>query len=324
MDPGAARVLALWFDGDAADNYRSKWFASSSSGRQAAIDAQLRADFSSTLRGAEGGACREWRETPGGALALVVLLDQFSRHIYRSAADAAQRIAANDVVALDVAGALLDELERTSDSALPLGFSVAQCVFALMPLRHTPTEARLQRVLRWIARLEALSNGGTDVELVMRFRRATSRQLEGVLDRATPFSRLAPGALQADIDAAILEHGTFAADESELPAHPLVATIHRFLHARFFARAADGSASTERPKAVAVSLSGGVDSMVLVKIIACLRDGGCRAFATLPSALRRRRRGKQQRWREGGGATEKLLSTVAIAHGWGILGGSRW
>ena len=297
----AAAVLALWFDGDAAENYRLKWFASSSSGRQAAIDARLRADFSSTLRGAEGGACREWRGTPRGALALVVLLDQFSRHIYRSAPDAAQRIAANDSIALDVAVALLDELERSAGSALPLGFSVAQCVFALMPLRHTPTEARLHRVLRWVARLEAVSSTATDVELVVRFRRATSRQLEGVLDRATPFSRLAPGALQADIDAAILEHGAFAADESELLEHPLVATAHRFLHARFFARAADGSTSAERPKAVAISLSGGVDSMVLVKIIACLRNGGCRAFATLPSA-QRRGRGKQQRRRVAGAA----------------------
>ena len=274
----AAAVLSYWFaaDGgsDASVNYRTKWFASRTGGRQAAVDAQIRAEFGATLRCAEAGELEGWRSTARGALALVVVLDQFSRHVYRDVVDATTRVEANDALALSISLALLDQLEADASpsSAPPLPLSVAQCVFALMPLRHTPTEARLQRVARWIARLDDFNasrddDAAADLELMTRFRRATTRELEGVLDRATPFSRLTADASRDATDAAILEHGAFAADESELLCHPLASSMRRFLRARL-------ASSTTCRAAVAISLSGGVDSMVIAKIAACLRDSG--------------------------------------------------
>ena len=122
----AAAVLSYWFaaDGgsDASVNYRTKWFASRTGGRQAAVDAQIRAEFGATLRCAEAGELEGWRSTARGALALVVVLDQFSRHVYRDVVDATTRVEANDALALSISLALLDQLEADASpsSAPPL------------------------------------------------------------------------------------------------------------------------------------------------------------------------------------------------------------
>lgn len=79
-------ILDFWFGAPDAPDYgqpRQFWFKKS-----AQTDAQIRTEFGSLLSAAKQGACDAWVETPEGALALVVLLDQFSRNIYRDTADA--------------------------------------------------------------------------------------------------------------------------------------------------------------------------------------------------------------------------------------------
>jgi uncharacterized protein (DUF924 family) len=56
----------------------TRWFT-----RSAGFDGALSVKFGAALAQAREGAFDAWAETPRGALALVVLLDQFSRNIHR-------------------------------------------------------------------------------------------------------------------------------------------------------------------------------------------------------------------------------------------------
>jgi hypothetical protein len=88
-DPGvtgeARDVLAFWFgDGqDARAQYSSLWFAPAGSAQQRAADATIAERFGGLLTRAEAGGLGGWRRTREGLLALTIVLDQFTRHVYR-------------------------------------------------------------------------------------------------------------------------------------------------------------------------------------------------------------------------------------------------
>ena len=56
----------------------SRWFM-----RSAVFDGELSVRFKDALARARDGAFDHWTETPKGTLALIILLDQFSRNIHR-------------------------------------------------------------------------------------------------------------------------------------------------------------------------------------------------------------------------------------------------
>ena len=56
----------------------SRWFT-----RNAAFDGEMSVRFKDALAKARDGAFDHWTETPKGTLALLILLDQFSRNIHR-------------------------------------------------------------------------------------------------------------------------------------------------------------------------------------------------------------------------------------------------
>lgn len=88
-------------------------------------DAYIRSRFGEAHERAAAGGLDEWALTPAGRLALILVLDQFSRQIYRDRPEA---------YALDGRAQLLclTGLDRGSDQALgPL-----QRVFFYMPLEH--------------------------------------------------------------------------------------------------------------------------------------------------------------------------------------------
>ena len=132
-----SEVLCFWFDGDPDDLYEARWFVPAGTAAQAALDDEVRARFGAALVTAMGGGLGAWRRTPHGCVALIVLLDQMGRHAHREQRDL---IDAADHRALEVCNELLS---RGWDREL----SVAQLVFALMPLRHQPTVARLEDVM---------------------------------------------------------------------------------------------------------------------------------------------------------------------------------
>lgn len=77
----------------------SKWFA-----RNPGFDEAIRLKFEPTHHAAARGEYDRWLETPDGALALVIVLDQFPRNLYRNsghafATDGKARAAAKAAVA---------------------------------------------------------------------------------------------------------------------------------------------------------------------------------------------------------------------------------
>ena len=94
--------------------------------KDAVLDEAIRTRFGPTLEAAARCELFHWRATPEGRLAEILVLDQFSRNVYRDTA----RAFAQDALAL----ALAQELVASGhDRSLP----TAQRVFAYMPYMHS-------------------------------------------------------------------------------------------------------------------------------------------------------------------------------------------
>ncbi|SFM24482.1 DUF924 family protein [Marinobacter zhejiangensis] len=119
-------VLYFWF-GDLDDEgipdtfHRERWFRSSRS-----FDQEIRRRFLSLVLVASEDGLRHWRTTARGRLAEMLLLDQFSRNIYRGSALAFS----NDKVCLRLCH---EGLKEGADTGLPL----VQRGFFYMPLQHS-------------------------------------------------------------------------------------------------------------------------------------------------------------------------------------------
>ncbi len=76
MDVLADEINAFWFGPESAA--RDVWFR-----KDAAFDAVIRTRFGRCVEAALDGAYASWTSEPLGSLALVLLLDQFTRNIHR-------------------------------------------------------------------------------------------------------------------------------------------------------------------------------------------------------------------------------------------------
>lgn len=95
-------------------------------GKDAAFDELIRQRFSSIHRKAVRCELYSWRETPSGRLAEVIVLDQFSRNIYRNTPESF----ANDALALALAQAAI---ACGADKVL----SASEKSFLYMPFMHS-------------------------------------------------------------------------------------------------------------------------------------------------------------------------------------------
>lgn len=125
-DAGYEEVLAFWFAGAEGDPVAAAaregfWF-----GGSADADARVRERFASTVDAAGRGELDAWRQAPHPALALVLVLDQFPRNLWRGSG----RAFAHDAHALGVAR---EALER---GFLPRLAPLEQA-FLLLPLQHS-------------------------------------------------------------------------------------------------------------------------------------------------------------------------------------------
>ncbi len=104
----------------------TRWY-----GKDPAVDAEIRGRFEPVLLAATRDGrgwddeVEAWRRAPGGSLALVILLDQFPRNMYRETA----RMYAYDDLALSVA-----TLAARQDAAASL--SLIQQSFLYLPFMH--------------------------------------------------------------------------------------------------------------------------------------------------------------------------------------------
>ena len=85
IDQSSARdVLLFWFGGPADHGKRHKrWFK-----KDPALDREIRERFLPLYEEAAAGRLAGWQESAHGCLALILVLDQFPRHIFRGSARA--------------------------------------------------------------------------------------------------------------------------------------------------------------------------------------------------------------------------------------------
>jgi uncharacterized protein (DUF924 family) len=114
--PLYAEIVEFWRDAGPA-----KWFA-----HDAAFDAEIRVRFEALHFAASRGELDDWAETAEGALALLLLTDQFPRNLFRGSAHAY----ATDAIAQSVAErAIRHDLHQDVEPALR--------VFFYLPFEHS-------------------------------------------------------------------------------------------------------------------------------------------------------------------------------------------
>ncbi len=153
----AAQIVSFWREVGS-----DKWFAQDES-----FDQAIRSRFLPTYEAAANGELAAWEESVEGALALVLLLDQFPRNMFRGKA----RALATDAQA-----------RAAADRALRRGFDQATDMalrpFFYLPFMHSETLIDQDRSMRLYAALgdaEQLRYASEHRDVVQRFGRFPRR-----------------------------------------------------------------------------------------------------------------------------------------------------
>jgi uncharacterized protein (DUF924 family) len=163
--PGPGYVLAFW---RAAGP--SKWFS-----KDAALDADIKARFLPSCEAAAADRLSQWETTPESALALLILLDQFPRNIFRASA----RAFAADPLGRAVADRAI---ARSFDQRVP----ASERLFFYLPFEHSENLADQERAVALIGALgdaDLLKWAKLHADIIRRFGRFPHRN--SVLGRTT-------------------------------------------------------------------------------------------------------------------------------------------
>lgn len=126
MDQRLQAILDFWFGNPRTEETtyqarRKLWF-----GKQPEFDAAIGQKFRKDYEQAAGGKLEAWRQEPLGCLGLILLLDQFSRNLFRDTPQAF----ATDAMALSVAQQAVNQ--RFDQVLQPL-----QRIFVYLPFEHS-------------------------------------------------------------------------------------------------------------------------------------------------------------------------------------------
>lgn len=116
----AQQILSFWFGGDARAQQR-RWF-----GKDEPVDTLMRDEFMADYQAAAAGQLADWLESAPASLALVLLLDQFPRNLFRATPQAF----ATDAQAREIARGII---ARGLDQAL----TPRQRMFVYLPFEHS-------------------------------------------------------------------------------------------------------------------------------------------------------------------------------------------
>ena len=154
----ARRVREFWFgkpplSREALDERMKVWFAGEDSAPLAQQqDAAIRSEFGARVEAALRGELASWADGPRRRLSLIILLDQFPRHLYRGRA----RAFAGDEQALALA---LSGMQSGADAAL----DPVERIFFYMPLQNSESPEVQEESVAAYRRLLGL---GEDTPLV--------------------------------------------------------------------------------------------------------------------------------------------------------------
>lgn len=165
QDIAPAQVVAFWREAGPP-----RWF-----GKDAAFDADIRKRFLSVHEAAAAGLLAAWEDTADGALALLLVLDQFPRNMFRGSA----RAYATDDQAREVA-------KRALARGFDLRFSSPERRFFYLPFMHAEDLAEQERCISLCAAAgdrEGVDYAVLHADIIRRFGRFPHRN--AVLGRAT-------------------------------------------------------------------------------------------------------------------------------------------
>jgi uncharacterized protein (DUF924 family) len=121
-------LLGFWFDPETA----RRWFAAPNP----ALDAEIATRYAAHYEDARAGGLDFWGETPRGALALVIVLDQLPRHLFRDSGRAFEADAQSRAVAVRA-------VARGHDKSL----AAIERRFLYMPFMHSEALADQERAV---------------------------------------------------------------------------------------------------------------------------------------------------------------------------------
>lgn len=144
-------ILAFWF-GPVPGIERAEWFR-----KDGAFDAIVRERFGPAVEAALQGAYRDWNETPRGSLARVLLLDQFTRNMFRDT----PRAFAGDPQALATSR---QAIARAFDSRL----LPVERWFLYMPFQHSEQVDAQTQSIELFSRLAAQTGLASPLDWAQR------------------------------------------------------------------------------------------------------------------------------------------------------------
>ena len=177
LAPEADALLRFWFG--TADAVRAEWFSTND-----AFDAEIDRRFGAEIEAALKGRLDHWQASADGSVALIILLDQFTRNVFRGK----PRAFAGDARALALARRMVAD---GRDQAL----SQLQRSFAYLPFEHAEDLAAQDESVRLFSTLageggahaqalrEALDHAERHRDIIRRFGRFAHRN--AVLGRAS-------------------------------------------------------------------------------------------------------------------------------------------
>lgn len=155
-----AEILAFWFDTSATEdaNYRNIWFQPDDEFRQSAQ--RFIADYERAAR----GELKNWQQTPDGALALILLLDQFPNLLFPRTARAFE----SDELAREVT-------KRALENKFDQQFPDIYRWFFYLPLEHSEDLDDQNRAVELFRALEPNETNAEGLDFAKRHQRVIAR-----------------------------------------------------------------------------------------------------------------------------------------------------
>jgi uncharacterized protein (DUF924 family) len=138
-------ILNYWFgelkEGEIpSSEYCAMWFS-----KRIDVDEFIKTNFEGDLKLAMEGRLKTWEDSPQGTLALIILLDQFSRNMYRGT----EMAFAQDSLALEIC---LRGIEKGFEKKL----NPVERLFFYMPLEHSEDLEMQKKSVEYFSMLEKL------------------------------------------------------------------------------------------------------------------------------------------------------------------------
>jgi uncharacterized protein (DUF924 family) len=274
-------VLKYWFGSGTPDqNQKNLWMiAASSEQLRVKVDREITEKFEGLLMDLSTDEHKLWKEWcldrdgiygVHGKIAIIIVLDQLSRHMrrhYETTNNKSQSKLPSkqvlDALAYKTARFFIENhQEEIEGGMIPL----PMYIFSLMPYRHASRIDTLEYTQKCVEECAAL-NGQMEA-MLGRFRKATNRRLAVLQDEARRIGKKQQSSETTAernngySDEEILETFQFDADMSP----SINYQVHKII-ASFLADRGIHPTKNAPPVAVIVSLSGGVDSMAIAAVL---------------------------------------------------------